>query len=131
VKVDRASMLASLEVRSPLLDYRVVELAYRLPDRLRYANGQGKYLLKVLGRKLLPASFPFERKRGFSIPEADWIRGRWRPMFEEALSVSSLLNTRTALSLLRDHDRTARHGRTLFKLFALASFERQSGISFA
>jgi asparagine synthase (glutamine-hydrolysing) len=131
VKVDRASMLASLEVRSPLLDHRVVELAYRLPDELRYAGGQRKYLLKVIGRTILPKSFPFERKRGFSIPEADWIRGRWRPMFEEALSGSSLLNTRNALSLLRDHDRTGRHGRTLFKLFSLALFERHSGISFA
>lgn len=130
-KVDRASMLASLEVRSPLLDFRIVELAYRLPDQLRYFRGERKRLLKSIGRKILPPAFPFEQKRGFSIPEAEWIRGKWRPMFEDAFAKSSLLNTHNAIALLREHDRTGRHSRTLFKLFSLAVFERHSGIRFA
>jgi len=89
-KVDRASMLASPEVRCPLLDHNVVDFAYRLPDRLRYRAGVRKYILKRIGRRMLPSDFPFERKRGFSIPEGDWIRGRWKAMFEEKLCSHAL-----------------------------------------
>jgi len=130
-KVDRASMLASLEVRCPLLDHRIVEFAYRLPDRLRYFNGVRKVVLKAIGKQILPDGFPFDQKRGFNIPEADWIRGRWRAMVEDVMNASSLLDRKAAQAILRDHDDTGRHSRTLFKLFALALFERHSGISFA
>jgi asparagine synthase (glutamine-hydrolysing) len=129
-KVDRSSMMSSLEVRCPLLDYRIAEFAFRLPDDLRYRSGVRKYLLKVLGRKLLPSDFPFERKHGFSIPESDWIRGRWRPMFEDVFASSKILNFKRANSLMREHGRAGRHGRLLFRLFALGVFERNSGIAF-
>jgi len=129
-KVDRASMLASLEVRCPLLDHRIVEFAFRLPDRLRYCRGERKYILKGIGRKLLPASFPFSRKRGFSIPEGEWIAGRWKEMFLDRMRSSSLLDQRAVTRLFDAHIRTRRYGRTLFKLFALALFEQRTRIAF-
>lgn len=129
-KVDRASMLASLEVRCPLLDHNVVEFAYRLPDRLRYRAGVRKYILKLIGRRMLPSDFPFERKRGFSIPEGDWIRGRWKAMFEEKLCSCPLLNEEASRRLLDLHEHNGRYGRMLFKLFALAVFEQDTRLVF-
>lgn len=69
VKVDRASMLNSLEVRCPILDHRVAEFAFsRVPSGLKLNGGIKKYLLKRLAKKRLPASLELERKQGFDIP---------------------------------------------------------------
>ncbi len=73
IKVDRMSMLHSLEVRSPFLDYRLVETALRVPPRLRIHNGKGKYLLRRLAERHLPRSVTRAPKRGFSIPLRQWI----------------------------------------------------------
>jgi asparagine synthase (glutamine-hydrolysing) len=74
VKVDRASMLCSLEVRAPFLDSRVVEFAFRaVPNALRVSHGERKILLKALGRKLLPADLNIDRKQGFTIPISTWL----------------------------------------------------------
>ena len=87
VKVDRASMLSSLEVRAPLLDARVIEYAFgRVPSALKTTPTDRKILLKKLAGRLLPASFDFERKRGFSLPLSAWLRaGPWREYFEDVL----------------------------------------------
>jgi asparagine synthase (glutamine-hydrolysing) len=123
-------MLASLEVRCPLLDHRVVDFAYSLPDRLRYRSGIRKYVLKLIGRRILPRGFPFERKRGFSIPEGEWIRGRWKPMFEETLRSCPLLDPVAIRRLMDLHERNGRYGRLLFKLFALAVFQQNARLVF-
>jgi len=69
VKVDRASMFNSLEVRCPFLDYRIAEYAFsHIPGNLRIKNGVKKYLLKRLAQKLLPPALSLERKQGFDIP---------------------------------------------------------------
>lgn len=75
VKVDRMSMRHSLEVRSPFLDYRVAELALQIPERIRLHGGQLKYVLKRIGKSLLPADVLAHPKQGFSIPLAEWFRG--------------------------------------------------------
>ncbi|MDA8157307.1 MAG: asparagine synthase (glutamine-hydrolyzing) [Actinomycetota bacterium] len=69
VKVDRASMFNSLEVRCPILDYRMAEYSFRhLPGVLKIRGGAKKYLLKKLAGKYLPAALDLERKQGFDIP---------------------------------------------------------------
>ncbi len=74
VKVDRASMQYSLETRVPLLDYRVVEFAFNLDEKLKIKNGTMKYLLKQLLFDYVPKEI-FERpKWGFSIPLARWLK---------------------------------------------------------
>jgi len=74
VKVDRASMLCSLEVRAPFLDQRVIEFAYRsVPNRLRVTLEHRKILLKRLAMKLLPDRLNLDRKQGFTIPISDWL----------------------------------------------------------
>jgi asparagine synthase (glutamine-hydrolysing) len=74
VKVDRASMAHSIEVRSPFLDYRVVEWAARLPRGALLSERAGKQPLRALGATLLPGSVASGAKRGFGIPLRDWFR---------------------------------------------------------
>ena len=73
VKVDRMSMLNSLEVRSPLLDSRVVEKAFRVPRPIKLRGLEGKHLLRVLARRKLPDRLMKIPKRGFTAPVSRWI----------------------------------------------------------
>ncbi len=74
VKVDRASMFASLEVRAPLLDHQLFEFAARIPPYHRMTVFRGKRLLKIALGKQLPAVIKRRPKQGFSIPQADWLK---------------------------------------------------------
>jgi asparagine synthase (glutamine-hydrolysing) len=74
VKVDRASMAHSIEVRSPFLDYRLVEWAARLPRRALLNTREGKLPLRKLGERLLPATVRGAAKRGFGAPLGEWFR---------------------------------------------------------
>lgn len=75
VKVDRTSMLNSLETRCPLLDYRFLELAAHIPSGLRLRNGQGKYVFKQALRGLVPDGVLDRPKMGFGIPGEHWLAG--------------------------------------------------------
>lgn len=78
-KLDRASMAASLEARSPLLDHRVCEFAWSLPLEMKIRRGTTKWILRRLLERRLPREV-FERpKMGFSSPIAMWLRGPLRP----------------------------------------------------
>ena len=87
VKVDRASMLNSLEIRAPLLDYRIIEFAFRkVPSNLKATSGSRKIFLKKLSQRVLPASFDKQRKQGFGIPIPFWLKkGPWREFFKAIL----------------------------------------------
>ncbi|MCJ7616291.1 MAG: asparagine synthase (glutamine-hydrolyzing) [Desulfobacterales bacterium] len=89
-KVDRASMAASLEVRVPLLDHRVVEYTASLPENLKYRNGTGKYILKKLLAKYVPGEL-FERpKMGFGVPIGHWLRKELKDLLLDYLSPERL-----------------------------------------
>lgn len=73
-KVDRMSMLTSIEARVPLLDHRLVELAARIPSRLKIRDGIAKYILKRVIAPYLPPEVLRKRKQGFSVPLGVWLR---------------------------------------------------------
>jgi asparagine synthase (glutamine-hydrolysing) len=77
-KVDRTSMAISLEVRAPLLDHRVVELAIGLPLTFKRQGGMTKWLLRKLLYKRVPRTLVDRPKMGFGVPLADWFRGPLR-----------------------------------------------------
>jgi asparagine synthase (glutamine-hydrolysing) len=119
VKVDRASMLVSLEVRAPLLDHHLCELAFRLPPRDNVRGGVRKYLAKQLARRMFP-EVDFERKQGFSIPLAEWMRGELAPMLRDQLTSPRLrefVNVDAAERLRAEHaSGAADHGPRLWAL---------------
>jgi asparagine synthase (glutamine-hydrolysing) len=90
VKVDRCSMLNSLEVREPFLDTETAEFAARLPLRWKLRDFRRKYLLKKAFASMLPPEILRRNKRGFQIPVATWLKGRLRPLMEDMLAEDSL-----------------------------------------
>lgn len=89
VKVDRASMLTSLEVRSPLLDQVVFEFMARVPPELKVSQRESKVLLKRAVADLLPPTILNRRKRGFDLPTGAWLRGPLLPLLRDTLLASS------------------------------------------
>lgn len=73
VKVDRASMMYSLETRNPFLDYRVVEASFSIPHKYKYWNGNKKYILKEILYQYVPKELLERPKKGFSIPVQKWL----------------------------------------------------------
>jgi len=77
VKVDRTSMMVSLECRAPLLDQELAEFAATIPAEARMRGMTTKYLLKKLAERLMPAEMIHRPKMGFGIPVTHWLRGEW------------------------------------------------------
>ena len=123
VKVDRASMLTSLEVRSPFLDYRLIEFAFgRLDDSLRATVRSRKILSRRLARRVLPEQLDLKRKQGFSLPLQEWFKGKWGDYCREVLSdADGDLFDRAAIDELVADQRRGRFNTQ--RLFALTVFE--------
>ncbi len=85
VKVDRMSMANSLEVRAPILDYKVMEYAASIPSAMKIHQGEKKYILKESVKSMLPDDILYRKKMGFSVPLADWFRSEIKVFAEQKL----------------------------------------------
>jgi asparagine synthase (glutamine-hydrolysing) len=131
VKVDRASMLNSLEVRAPLLDYRLIEFAFgQVPSALKGSVSTRKVLLKKLAARILPPQFDQHRKQGFSIPLASWLRtDAWETFFKDVLLASNLFDRRAIRNVLEGQKRGLRNSERLFALTLLELWRGEYGVS--
>lgn len=128
VKIDRASMLNSLELRAPWLDYRIIEFAFgQVPANMKTTESQRKILLKKLAARLLPKDFDLQRKQGFSIPMADWLKGGpWRDYFNEILlDDQCLFDKKTVTELFRGQDQGMNNNERLFGLMLFELWRRE------
>ena len=108
VKVDRATMAVSLEGRMPLLDPRVIELAWSLPQSLKLHQGDGKFILKKILESYVPKALFDRPKMGFSVPVGEWIRGPLRDwaetlLSEERLNREGVLQAQVVRKLWKEH----------------------------
>lgn len=90
VKVDRASMASSLEVRVPFLDSKVFHTAWRIPSSIKLLGGDSKWVLRQILHRHVPRELTDRPKMGFAVPLDAWLRGPLREWAEDLLSLSSL-----------------------------------------
>jgi asparagine synthase (glutamine-hydrolysing) len=132
VKVDRASMAASLEVRAPFLDHTFVEHVSRLPISLKLRGMTTKYVLRRAMKDRLPARITARGKKGFGIPVAKWIKGELAPLVNDVLSDARLyrqgiFNPNYVRQLIEEHNRGEVDNRKL--IWTLLMFEMFPGKS--
>jgi asparagine synthase (glutamine-hydrolysing) len=123
VKVDRASMLNSLEVRAPWLSHPLIEFAFgHVPDRFKVNKHVSKILPRLLAQRLLPAHLNLNRKQGFTPPLGEWFKEGWGEYFEAILSKADplLFDQRMIKSLIAGQCQGYNNTR---QLFALTMFE--------
>lgn len=110
-KVDRAAMANSLEVRPPLLDYKLVEWAARLKPAYKLQDGNGKRILKAALERRLPSEILYRPKQGFALPVADWLRAEGGPLSRlnasEAWRKSGVLDTKAVEAMAKAHKASA------------------------
>lgn len=133
VKVDRASMAYSVEVRSPFLDYRVIEYARSLPMHFRYEKGRQKKILRDILKDYIPEEIFDQPKRGFAVPIGDWMRTELKEEVLEALNDEFLnsvpnLNVPKFKSLLSEHmTKKEDHTPHIWKLYVLSKWYEKYG----
>ncbi len=134
VKVDRASMLTSLEVRAPFLDQHLIEFAFgRVPDALKTTRAARKIMLRRLGARWLPPALDLTRKQGFAAPVAQWFQGAWGSFMQGVLDgMDPAVFDRAAVRrLVAEQQRGLRHGARLFALTMFELWRRTYGITVA
>ena len=122
-KVDKATMLTSIEARVPFLDNDLAQFAFSLPSNLKVHRGSKKYLLKKAMEKHVPHEILYGPKRGFDVPFREWLRSDLYDFAREVFSSMNfdVLDKNVLLQLLEDHkNRKADYSNTLWKSLVLA-----------
>lgn len=132
VKVDRASMANSLEVRAPILDHDFVEWSASLPAKLKLNGGESKLIFKQALEPSVPHHLLYRSKQGFSVPLSSWFRGPLKQKVRESITGDALAQTgyfdmKTLTGLVDQHQSGIRdHGQVLWSLLMFASFLRHT-----
>ena len=132
VKTDRASMLNSLEIRAPFLDYKIIEFAFsKVSNALRANRSQRKILLRHLASRLLPSRLDLRRKGGFVMPMNDWIKGDWGQYMRDVLYANndSMFSNKMISRLWKGQSRGLRNTHRLFALVMLELWRRNYNVS--
>jgi asparagine synthase (glutamine-hydrolysing) len=132
VKVDRASMLCSLEVRAPFLDPRLIDFAFRrVPDRLRATGSERKVISRRLAARLLPSTLDLKRKQGFSLPLQQWFKGDWGRYIESVLldGPGDLFDQQTVRQLFAGQRSGFSNTHRLFALAMVELWRKAYGLS--
>jgi asparagine synthase (glutamine-hydrolysing) len=131
VKVDRASMASSLELRAPFLDKEVIEFAFgELGSNLKVDNQNLKILLKELLKKRLPIDFEVNRKQGFSIPLNHWIATKWHFQFvNEINNLPEIFNKEFILKMCYNVKKGYANSSKLYAIIILSKWLRKYNIS--
>jgi len=108
VKPDRMGMACSIEARTPFLDYRMVDLAFRMPGKFKLHNGITKYLYKKAVAPLIGADLAYRPKQMFTVPIGEWFRQDLYPMCRELLVtsptlVSEMFDVSAVAAMVEDH----------------------------
>lgn len=124
VKVDRMSMANSLEVRAPMLDYKFVENAAKIPAKMKIHQRDKKHILKRAVKIFLPDNILYRKKMGFSIPLADWFRDDIKTFTQEKIfaknsGVSSYFDIQALEKLWNEHQQHIRDHSTLLWTFLM------------
>jgi asparagine synthase (glutamine-hydrolysing) len=126
VKVDRMSMAHGLEVRSPLLDSKMIELSYQIPHNFKIRRGEKKYILKKLLSAMIPSHLFSKEKKGFSIPVQKWFRGELKNFLRGALRSETFtqlgfFDNKALDRLFNEHlSGKSNHGNILWSLMCLS-----------
>tara|TARA_B100000767_G_scaffold275531_1_gene313045 strand:- start:10911 stop:12719 length:1809 start_codon:yes stop_codon:yes gene_type:complete len=135
VKVDRASMAYSVEVRSPFLDYRIIEFARSLPVSFRFSKGIRKRILKDILEEYIPKSIFDVPKKGFSVPLADWIRGSLKEKIKSEFSSNHFdkipnLDTKKLHRYLKLHlENKGDYSLYIWRAFVLSTWIKKNKVS--
>jgi len=129
VKVDRASMAHSLEVRAPILDHKLMELAASMPSALKLRGTNGKYIFKKALKRVLPDSVLYRPKMGFAVPLARWFRNDLKEFAHSAIfnrNSDSLLNPASVRLVWQEHQSGLRNRSTeLWSVLMFRLWEQQ------
>lgn len=130
VKPDRMAMAVSLETRAPMLDARLVELAFRIPGDLKFRDGQSKWILKRATERFLPKDIVHRRKQMFTVPIGEWFKDRLQGFVRNVLlsphtTERGLFDPAAVARMIDQHVAgTANHTRQIRALIALEVWQR-------
>lgn len=133
VKIDRVSMLNSLEIRAPFLDSSIIEFAFnKIHSNQKCDSNQRKIFLKKFINKIFPQSFNNQRKQGFSIPLKKWFRsGEWRNfLIDHLINKDSFFCSKSVEKIIKYHDKGCDNTERLFSLLIFELWRKHYKVRF-
>lgn len=128
VKTDRMMMAFGLEGRVPFADHRIVEFGFSLPDKLKYQNGRGKWIIRKWAEKYLPREHLQKPKRGFYVPVKEWLSGEFAKKLGDKLlankAINAWFNVEGVKQILAAHAGGKNYSREIWGLMQFAIWYR-------